>query len=262
LPGVFVVANVPRTWHALLGAATAWAGSGSAVSHRAAAALWDLDGFAPGIIEITTTRDVRGRAGVLVHLVPELPPCFVVRHQGLAVTTIHKTLVDLGCVAAPDLVEQALECALRRRITTELRLRRLLADLGTRGRRGVPVLSSLLDLQSAALPPTESALEAKTIQMLRAHGFPAPVRQLVVKDDNGFVARVDLAYPEAKLIIEVDSRSHHLRRKEWEKDLARRNELTSRGCLVLHATEEKLKRGRKAFLACVSRTLTPGFGNE
>lgn len=254
LPGVFIVANVSPTWSALLMAATAWAGSGSAISHRAAAALWALDGFKPGPVEITTPRDLRGRRGVIVHRVPDFPGTHIVRHQSLAVTTVHRTLVDLGGVAPPDLVELALECALRRRMTTERHLRCLLG-LGTRGRKGAAVLSSLLDLQAAA-PPTESALEARTVQLLRKHGFPSPVRQRVVRDDGGFIARVDLAYPETQVVIEVDSRSYHLRRTEWERDLARRNELTSRGCRVLHVTEEKLRKDSEAFLACVSRALS------
>jgi very-short-patch-repair endonuclease len=257
-----MASTVPETWHARLAAANAWAGRFSAISHRTAAALWELDGFAPGPVEVTTTRDLRSRNGVTVHQVPELPTSFMVRLQALTVTTVHKTLFDLGGVVPPNLVEQALESALRRRLTSEARLRRLLTDLGTRGRKGAAVLASLLDLQTSDSPATESALETKTLQILRQHGFRPPVRQLVVEDDRGFIARVDLSYPAANLIIEVDSRSHHLRRQEWEKDLARRNELTSRGCLVLHATEEKLRRDRKAFLACVSRALTQGFGEK
>ncbi|MGH2788955.1 MAG: DUF559 domain-containing protein [Actinomycetota bacterium] len=169
-------------------------------------------------------------------------------------TTVHRTLVDVGNVASTDLVEQALECALRRRLTSEARLSRILLGVGTQGRKGAAVLRELLELRPARTAPTESALETKTIQLLRAHGFPPPERQKVVRDANGFVARVDLAYAHANLIIEVDSRAHHLRRREWEKDLARRNELTSRGCLVLHATDEKLKRDKSSFLACVGRS--------
>jgi very-short-patch-repair endonuclease len=135
-------------------------------------------------------------------------------------------------------VEAALECALRRRITSIERLWRAIETIGTRGRRGAAVLSALLQVHEGR--PTESALETKFAQFVRRFRLPAPSRQVKVRDKRGLLARVDFYWDEKAVIVEVDSRSHHLRREQWEADLRRRNALTSRGLLVLHVTYERL----------------------
>jgi hypothetical protein len=253
LPRVLHSKDVPLTYPARLTAACLWGGDDAAISHRAAAAFWKLDGFGEELVEMTTPRDVRTRSGVIVHRATHLPCSHTTVVGSIRVTTVHRTVIDLGDVVQPDLVEQALECALNRRISTEKRLRRYLGELGTRGRKGAAVLNSLLQKRGPNTPPTESFLETETLQILRSYGLPQPARQLVVRDDSGCIARVDLAYPSIKIVIEVDSRTYHLRRQQWESDLARRNELTSRGWLVLHATQRKLRYGRGAFIECIKR---------
>src|ERR1044071_245954 len=58
-PGVYRVAGTPGSWHqALMAAVLAW-GPGTAISHRAAAALWALPGFVVGIVELVVPRTRR-----------------------------------------------------------------------------------------------------------------------------------------------------------------------------------------------------------
>src|SRR5205809_7921453 len=59
-------------------------------------------------------------------------------------------------------------------------------------------------------PPTESLLETLMVQLARTvPGLPDPVRQLRIEDDHGqFVARVDLAWPDLCLFIELDGEQH------------------------------------------------------
>jgi very-short-patch-repair endonuclease len=254
LPGVLHPTVAPLTWFSRLTAACLWGGADAAISHRAAAAFWKLDGFSEELVEMTTSRPLRPSLEVVVHRATYLPRAHTTVIGPIRVTTVHRTLVDLGAVSPADLVEKALESALNRRITTEARLKRYLDELRTKGRKGAAILNSLLLVRGQGTAPTESPLETETIQVLRKNGLPDPVRQLVVKDRDGHIARVDLVYPDEKIVIEVDSRSHHLRRQQWESDLARRNELTSRGWLVLHATKRKLRDDMDAFISCIKRT--------
>jgi very-short-patch-repair endonuclease len=60
--------------------------------------------------------------------------------------------------------------------------------------------------------------------------------------DGGVVARVDFFFDRHGVVIEVDSRAHHLQRAQWESDLRRRNALTAAGLRVLHATHDRMKR--------------------
>ena len=62
LPGVYAVAGSTRSREQRLLAASLWAGDGSAVSHRAAATLWKLDGLpVDGPPEITSPRSLESR---------------------------------------------------------------------------------------------------------------------------------------------------------------------------------------------------------
>jgi hypothetical protein len=79
----------------------------------------------------------------------------------IAVTTVHRTLIDLGAVMHRDAVEVALECALRRRITSIDRLLRRLEAIGASGRRGAGVLKGILEVRELGAPPTDSALEVR-----------------------------------------------------------------------------------------------------
>jgi very-short-patch-repair endonuclease len=160
--------------------------------------------------------------------------------RGVPVTTASRTLIDLGTVASMDQVELALECALRRNMTTEHRLLSRLYGLETKGRKGPAVLRRLLT-ERGAVPPTESALETRFLQFLRCRGLPTPTRQHKVLE-RGVVARVDFFFDHHGVVIEVDSRAHHLRRAQWEADLRRRNALTAGGLRVLHVTHDRMKQ--------------------
>jgi very-short-patch-repair endonuclease len=58
-------------------------------------------------------------------------------------------------------------------------------------------------------PATESLLETLMVQLARRAGVPDPNRQVYVYDSHGnFVARVDLAWPDLGLFVELDGQHH------------------------------------------------------
>ena len=241
-PTVFRYAAVPISFRQQLKAVTLWKPGHIWASHRGAAAFWQLDEVPEGTIELTTSCNLRSaRSDVVLHRTRVVPRRDVTEMARIPVTTVHRTLVDLGAVVQADIVELALECALRRRMTSIDRLIRRLEDSSGPGFRGSGVLRLVLERRDPLAPPTESALETKFLQFLRRHKLPLPVRQRVVRDASGFVARVDFIYTEANLVIEVDSRRHHLGPGDWERDLRRRNRLTAAGKRVMHVTYARIK---------------------
>jgi very-short-patch-repair endonuclease len=239
---VFRVAAAPPTWEQRLIAACLRRQERVWISHRAAAAFWALDDFSPGIVEVTADVDVRGFGpDVVVHRVNAMPKRDVTVVRGIPITTIHRTLMDLGAVVSREDVEVALECALRRRVTTTDRLARRLQAEGGKGKRGTGALREVLARRGAEHRPTESELETRFLQFLRRHRLPRPERQTTIYDQSGVIARVDFIYPAQLLVIEVDSRRHHSSPAEWERDLRRRNQITSGGYLVLHATHHRIR---------------------
>ena len=81
---------------------------------------------------------------------------------------------------------------------------------------------------------TDSGFERLVVARLREAGLPAPALQheVVVA---GKTYRIDLAYPEARVAIELDG-SVHLRRDVWEADHGRQNALVLAGWTVLRFT--------------------------
>lgn len=253
-PGVFRLAGMPLSWEQRVMAACLWGGESSAASHRAAAALWKLDGVERDVIEITASRRLRA-AGVIVHN-GVFSPREVTSIGPIPVTTVDRTLLDLGAVVAESLVEAAVTDALRRGLTSQTRLMACLARSGGRGRRGAKVLRAILDSFNGSMP--ESVLEARLLRLLRRHHLPQPTSQYQLREAGRVVARIDFAYPEVKVAIEADGYRYHAGIQAWRRDRARRNELTARGWRVLHVAWADLEERPGEVIAGIRRALTSG----
>lgn len=86
----------------------------------------------------------------------------------------------------------------------------------------------------------ESPQESRLRVRLAKAGLVAPVAQFVINDRAGFVARVDLAWPELKIALEYDG-AWHADRRQLERDRARLNRLVAAGRLVLHVTADRMR---------------------
>jgi very-short-patch-repair endonuclease len=242
LPRVYVLDGAEMTWTRKVRAASLWAGDRSALSHETAAALWGFEGFTPEAIVLTTERALRSRQGIHVHRVSALRPAEITDLAGKTVTSPAKTLLDLAGTVGLVQVEAALDDALRSRRVSLPKLRWFLDTHTGRGRRGAAVLRRLLSARPPGYVPPESALERRVWDLLISAGLPPPVRQYEIFDGSRFVARVDLAYPDARVAIEADGYRWHSGRRAWSDDLGRRNRLTALGWRTLHVTHDDLTR--------------------
>ena len=74
-------------------------------------------------------------------------------------------------------------------------------------------------------------------RLLSTQGLPPAVPECEVWTDAGaFVARVDFAYPELRLTIEVDGFAAHSTVDAFGRDRARQNALVAAGWTVLRFT--------------------------
>lgn len=255
LPGVYRLPSAPVTWNQSLVASYLWAGDGAAVSHRSAAALLGFDGFEPGPLELTVPRRVRTPGlDLIVHCGVALPAFDLEEMGPLRVTDATRTLVDLASVVPMTTLEAALESALRRGQTSVRRLLWRLETLAPQGRRGSAAMRRCL-AERGSSAPAESPLEVRLLRLLRVAGLPEPVRQFEVRDQRRILARLDLAYPEALLAIEADGYAHHSGRRDWLRDLRRRNRLTARGWRVLHVGWADLRDRPEEIIAAVRQVL-------
>lgn len=253
-PDVFRFAGTPPSWRqALMVACLAW-GEGAVVSHRAAAALWQLAGFEGRVVELTVPRDRRRRGPGIVHRTVLLP-LDVTRVGVIPVTTPACTLIDIASVATREVVEQALDDALRRGMVSIPRLRWRLDELGGRGgRAGVAAMRSLVASRSDSGVP-HSVLETRLLRLLNRARLPKPVVQHGIHHRGRLVGIVDVAFPHARLAIEADGYRWHSGRRQWQHDRLRRNELTLLGWRVIHVSWADMSRRPEAVIASIRRAL-------
>jgi hypothetical protein len=253
---VFRIAGAPPSWKGALLAAC-WAGGFRAVaSRRSAAALHGLPGGKRDLIEITCPRWRRARhAGLIVHETKLLVAADLTVVDGIPVTTVARTLFDLGAQYRAGYVELALENALRRKLVTLDELDATLRRLARRGRPGGPVLRQLIAMQRPGRRPTDSEKEVTLLQVLRAAGLPEPVPQFEVFASGTFVARVDAAYPDARIAIEYDSNEHHLGRVASIRDRGRRHRLLAAGWITVDVGPTDIRRGGATACAAIAAAL-------
>ncbi len=216
-------------WTTLLAACLA-CGPAAVASHRSAGRLWDLRGVPRWRPEVTVpgTRLPRVHEAV-VHRTDRLDPEDVTAVQGVPVTSVARTLLDLGALLHVDPLRSAAEDAVLRSLVSPLDLLCTLERLGGRGRRGTrrlrAVVTGLLPLPAAL----ESRLEAALLRIVRESGAPPPPMQYDAVVAGGRRVRFDFAWPALRIAVEADGRRWHATSADFERDLARHNAVTAAG---------------------------------
>lgn len=128
-PRVYRLAQFPTSPHDDLYVAWLQAGPDAVISHDTALALYDLSDLLPGEIHVTVPRTAsRRRRGLRLHT-KRLAPEEVTRYEGLPVTSVLRTLIDVAAAGlADELVSQAIREALGRGLLTRESLLALAAQ--------------------------------------------------------------------------------------------------------------------------------------
>jgi very-short-patch-repair endonuclease len=236
--GVYRINGAPETWHSRL-IALCFAFDGVA-SHRSAAALLQVDGFRFDLIEISVAVGRRvERPGVVMHECTDLHLFDPQVVRGIPTTPIDRLVVDLGSVVRFERYDLAVDDMIRRKVLTWDRALDQLIRHARRGRNGVGALRALLDERYQA-GVGDTVLEGAFIRELHRRALLEPVPQLKIYDSAGrFIARVDYAYPDLKIAIELDSLKYH-GDPIFESDRDKRLRLTVAGWIVIEVTWKML----------------------
>ncbi len=235
--GVYLAGGAPRTW--LQSVLVATMATGGAASHRCAARLHRLDGFADAPVELTIGPGSTRRELGVVHRTPTLDRSMVTSVSSVPVTSIARTLVDLGAVVDDDRVEQALDDALRR--GTNLRWITETLDSSMRpGPSGCAALTRVLSRPDRQGPIPDSMFERLVERVLRQTGLPTPQRQFRVLGDDRIIARIDAAWPEAMVGLEADSELWHWGPRRGRRARQRHNRLVAAGWQMTYASWQDL----------------------
>lgn len=184
---------------------------------------WDPDAVDAARARVLATRGIAtGRLAAVLHGLDGVtqPDDRPLRRRALAeertvviggvrCTDGLQTLVDLAADVDDREWEQALESALRKRLTSIAEIEIALPPLGRARTPGVRRMRRVLAVRRLG-PPTESLLETLMVQLARqVDCLSEPTRQHEIIDSSGtFVARVDLSWPELGLFLELDGQHH------------------------------------------------------
>lgn len=209
--GVYAVGHTAPSMYADYMAAVLACGPGAALSHRAAAFLARLLRGAPPRPEVTVpTLAHRRRPGIVIHRVRSLDPLDVATVEGIAVTTVPRTLLDLAPLTEPEILTRMCHEAWVHHRTTPAHVDAVIARN--------PYKNGAAKLRTAQRSDaTLSDLETGFLALLAAHGLPRPRTNI---DHNG--DKVDCHWPDRDLTIELHSYRFHGSRQAFERDLARR----------------------------------------
>jgi Transcriptional regulator, AbiEi antitoxin/Protein of unknown function (DUF559) len=227
-------------------------GSKAVLSHRSAAALWDLRPPGGVAIDVTVGADGRRRTldGVRVHRSATAGEAFAVVERGIPVTTVAWTLLDLAAVVPRHVLRRAVEESDRREL---LDMGAITAVFERSPRRaGSTALRAVLaDMGRHGITRTRSDVEAGFLQLCLDHGLPRPE---VNRYANG-VER-DFRWPDPhRLVVEVDGWAHHRGRTAFEADRARDRRAVADGWRVARFTASEVQRDPRAVAAEVAGLL-------
>lgn len=234
--GVYVVGAVPTTWEQQVHGACLAAGSDASGSHRTGARTWELvDRSGPIEITIDSHRRVR-LPSVTVHRSILLPGLDRTMRNGLPVTSLARTIVDLSPMHDAKVVGGWIDTGIRKHGLDLMALADCITRLTVPGRRTPISAMQALTTRQPGYDPGRSALESRALAALLAGGCPGPVRQHPVTRPDGRQAFIDLAYPGLRIAIELDGWDTHGIRSAFEQDRIRANDLVLLGWTVLRFT--------------------------
>jgi very-short-patch-repair endonuclease len=219
-------------------------GRDAVLSHESAAALWAIRTPPQRKIDVSVPRErtVR-RPGIRVHR-RDLAASERVRSQGIPVTDIVTTLIDLAAAITERQLEAAINEADKRDLTDPDTLRAALLA-AVKKRPGIAALKRTLE--EATLTLTDSDLERRFLRIAKQAGLPEPKTQARVR---GY--RVDFYWPDLRLVVETDGLRYHRTPSQQAKDRLRDQRLTAAGLIVLRFTHAQVAKQRRHVI----KTLT------
>lgn len=238
---VVLAAGDPARLHALrVLAVTNSVGFDSVASHQSAALIHGLDLLEPAPPDVVTLTGPPSRTGNrprcedLVFHVAALPPAHVTTCYGTSVTTVARTVVDLGRMVPFMEAVTVADSALRLGKTTKPALVRV-TDSCTRwpgvdqARRAVAFASEL----------AESALESCARVVFDRCGLEPPELQVTFRGER-FAFRGDFYWAQYRTIVEADGMAKYENPQRARDQIRRDRLLRDAGYKVVHFTWREL----------------------
>jgi very-short-patch-repair endonuclease len=251
--GVYAVGHVQRTPEAGWIAAVMASGRESFLSHLDAAGLWQIYESRGTKIHVTTTaRSTRKLSGIQVHRARNLDPADVTKKDGIPVTTVARTLVDLSDVLPTDRVLRAIrEAEYLKLLDTDTLVA---AVQRANGRKRLTELTKAIERHRPG-QIVRDELEHRFLELVHAGGLRDPETNVEVTTRRRTYT-IDCLWRAEGVAVELDGRAAHARAAAFEEDRARDAALTASGLRPLRFTWRRLTEEPQDVLAELKATLS------
>lgn len=151
-------------------------GPGAVLSHRSAAAHWELLATSQERVDVTAPRSRQGIPGIRLHTSRSLDAHDTTSHDGIPITTIHRTLLDLATTTRADQLENALAQAMHLQLYDQRAIDDVIAR--SNGHRGTRILAEATEQEPQI---TKSMWEIRMLALVRRAGLPEPVCNMAAR---------------------------------------------------------------------------------
>lgn len=249
--GVYAVGHTKLSVRGRWMGAVLACGPAAALSHRDGGALWRIRRDSRFLIDVTAPgRSRHARPGIAIHRPRRFEPDECTTVDGIPVTTVARTLIDLAAVVPYGQLVRAWDEAVRLRVFDFDDLVRVRSRF--KARRGLRHVD-LLIAQARPLPPmTRSELEVLALELFRAAGFPEPAVNVYLPEAQ---AEVDFLFRDQRVVVEVDGGAYHRTDRQRDEDNARDARLQLAGYTVIRVSDRRLNHDPEGVIADVGKAL-------
>jgi len=217
------------------------------LSHASAAWLWGVSPRSPSPFQVVVPTDRTSKPSLIIRRSRALTEEDRALRDGIPVTALPRTLLDVAATFRFDRLQRAIERAEELQLFDLGAVEALLAR--THGHPGTGRLRRAIALY---LPPifTRSGLERRFLELVEKAGLPQPATGF---NEAGY--ELDAYWPRERFAVELDTFETHGSREAFERDRRRQEDLKLVGVEMMRITDHRLDREPEAVIERLIRLL-------
>lgn len=261
LPGVYKGSQWPTGRDQLM-AAICLRNPGAVIGSLTAAEIWKFrrsqkDSLIHVLVPHGTSACFDGIADkVIVHRCRRIDPVDIVRRDdGLRVVSPTRALFDVADIvrdaAATSILEQLVNSGMGT-LTTHIST---MARLAHSRRSGTATMARVIAGRPTWNTAMQSDLETRVFAEVARQGLPIPEIQYALLLPDGKTIRLDFAWPQFRIALEVDHPFWHAGTEASHKDKRRDRKATTIGWLTIRVTDMDVNGGLTEAITDVATTI-------